>query len=430
MNIQPTSSGCAATTRTLSPAENPLASRSFRKSIRRVANTWNDKLRKASTYILTKSGVSGSTENDSLTGCLDNKKTKKRLAQPESSINFSHLKVSREKISLQPDLAVYSPSETTMENRKFFLAEGKVLNPIAIFGFGDDIFHSACFVKWSVNAIQPLITMPWLNKSIGLSNDEYYDCKNMADKYFCLINSLVSFLDKDKPFDCSPNSFLTPEFLQEWKGYLKERKQKLDIFARLARESDPVAKEIRLKKLIAKNTGGDTDMEQFFYFIKNNFFSCANSHEVVKKLETMKSDKNWVEMGPLIHSMYKFVDKHFFRNTSKLGLAFLQSKGFDFIFADNGRPDGKVLNAKDLAMKKYHHYERNCITRDGEKIQIWEPITFSEARFINKNLPLFKDSFIRVRCDEETIRMAKWGDDNWLEHPRAAFRKLKMYARK
>ena len=252
MNIQPASSSCTATTRTLSRAEKPVVRNAFRKSLRRVANTWNDKFRKISTCLSTKNGLSGPPENDLLTDSLDNKKAEKRPAQPDSSIGFSHLSISHKKISLKPELVSFSSQEHPEESGKVFLAEGRALNPVAIFGFDENIFELRCFIKGGVNAMQPVLTMPALNRGIGLIDTSYYNERNMANACFSLMKSLMARLDNDKEVNCSFHPFLTPDFLHDWKSHLKENKEKLDVFIRLSRESDAVKKEGKLKELIIK----------------------------------------------------------------------------------------------------------------------------------------------------------------------------------
>ncbi|XBS71632.1 hypothetical protein ABK905_12425 [Acerihabitans sp. KWT182] len=188
---------------------------------------------------------------------------------------------------------------------------------------------------------------------------------------------------------------------------------------------DPI---IRLNTLFAAHTAEDHEKITVQFIIKNTGKNCDSKRLTDKLLELIKGydcqtsadlekalyTKDSTSGEPLLpesfyEDMCTLYHRHFFRNTSKLGLDFFASRGYDIVFNwDTG--DGSQI---DLNMVKDKHWQREEYFLNEDKT----PFTFSEIRHVLRNKQdLFSDNIYKISFGNNNIEIAKRLDsETWVD---------------
>ncbi|QWA13325.1 hypothetical protein GTU79_12320 [Sodalis ligni] len=292
--------------------------------------------------------------------------------------------------------------------------------PVAIFGTSDEA-NKLWDLCETVLQMKRIACVSDYNKAVGI---EYSGCfQNDQDDYeetafmFFLKNILiVNEFGKDPkitgqvPFvhaaKVGSSSFDIDKEHVLWKRYLYDNKQKLDPLLRVQKllAINPTEKHADLlKQFIVKNTFSDADVEKLAdnLLALINRFNCTTSSEIKHALSDYKESKGEPFLsGPDYVDLANFYQNHFFRNTSKLGLAFFAGRGYDINFAWNVG-DNTLVDLKVVQDKPWKRGERRL---DEEP----EWITASEMRSVLKNINgLFNDKVFKTGFFKNSMMISK-----------------------
>ena len=152
-----------------------------------------------------------------------------------------------------------------------------------------------------------------------------------------------------------------------------------------------------------KNTSGDSDVNALTETILNL---------ILKSKVKSILDVNQYALPHMVQVDFaEMFVKHFFRNTSKLGLEFFSDNNIDIIFSWEDGQSGS-LDLGVIQDKKWQSNEH----RFGDK---YEPITFSEIRHVLRNPERFKDKVFKVHVHDiktstfsfsESLESETWQD--------------------
>ena len=169
-----------------------------------------------------------------------------------------------------------------------------------------------------------------------------------------------------------------------WGEYLKSNKDKLDPIIKLNKslslvESDEDKLKV-VKEFCYKNTSSESDVDTLANFILDMILNknAKDVHDINHYGLPFDITLDFSEM---------FV-KHFFRNTSKLGLEFFASNDIHIVFSWGDGLSG-TLDLDVIQDKKWKAQQH----RFSDK---YEPITFSEIRHVLRNPELFDSKVFKV----------------------------------
>ncbi|OQS22793.1 hypothetical protein [Chromobacterium violaceum] len=182
-----------------------------------------------------------------------------------------------------------------------------------------------------------------------------------------------------------------------WADYLSAHHSRLDPFARLnALLADVPPEELSalVTRFVLKNTSGDCNTEKtvnnLLYLVQD--CGCKKAEDVVDKLfEVTWGDRDLLDLSEL------FI-KHFFRNSSKLGLEFFAKQGAEIAFAWNDPSCGK-MDIEAIQQKPWKEQQRRF--QDS-----YEPITYSEVRSVLRQPELFDDKVSKVYFADDGVELA------------------------
>lgn len=249
--------------------------------------------------------------------------------------------------------------------------------PVATFGLEKKRLELANLVREI--GLENSTSIDRYNKKIGITfqNSEWKSCGISEEEvFFTRVKNIVEIV-ASLPEKASSKS-LKRKYCA-WANYLYDNKEKLDPIIRiktLLTQTVGNGNKDNLEQFIIKNSKADANLEEmqihFRYLIME--LGCTNSAEVQQALlsyynqkrESLLSPANYLDMAHLFNF-------HFFRNTSKLGLEFFASRGYDITFAWNTKEDNKfnLAEVMDTPWK-----------RGVKRYGIHELITLSEIRSI------------------------------------------------
>lgn len=183
-----------------------------------------------------------------------------------------------------------------------------------------------------------------------------------------------------------------------WANYLGEHHRRLDPFTYLDTRLTNVASAERLAEVtrfVMKNTSDECDTDATARFLLHllDEAGCKNARDVVTELEKNLQDTQMLE------DMSELFVKHFFRNSSKLGLEFFAKQGAEitFAWADDFAISGKM----DLATIRTTPWKNQ-----QRRFDTAEPITNSEIRSVLRKPELFDGKVSMVNLGQETLELA------------------------
>ncbi|MDH0343785.1 hypothetical protein [Chromobacterium haemolyticum] len=185
--------------------------------------------------------------------------------------------------------------------------------------------------------------------------------------------------------------------LQAWADYLGAHHTRLDPFIRLNALLANVPPEERsavATRFVLKNTSGDcrteTTVNNLLHLV--HACGCKNADDVVAALGKLTLDRH-----DLLDLSELFI-KHFFRNSSKLGLEFFAKQGAEIAFAWNDAGRGK-MDLEAIRQKPWQEQQRRFQ-------HSYEPITYSEVRSVLRQPELFDGKVSKVYFADDGVELA------------------------
>lgn len=184
--------------------------------------------------------------------------------------------------------------------------------------------------------------------------------------------------------------------VEEWARYLGEHKGRLDVFVRLNKLLSRVPEEERLtvaEQFVLKNTSSLCDAKSLAECLTKliDDSGCKTLLDAAAAIE-----KSGLSIRDSIREdLAELVVKHFFRNSSKLGLTFFAEHGASIIFRWD-KAGGKI----DIDAIQKKPWKEGEGRRFGGK---YEPITYSEVRSILRNPKLFDNKVSKASFGGELV---------------------------
>ncbi|GGY24050.1 hypothetical protein [Paludibacterium paludis] len=199
----------------------------------------------------------------------------------------------------------------------------------------------------------------------------------------------------------------TAPILKAWVAYLGANHQRLDPFARLhslLAAVPPADRPGVVTSFVLKNTSGDCHTESLVNRLLDLVgpLGCNNAGDVNAILDSLNlTPHEMLDLSEL------FI-KHFFRNSSKLGLEFFAKQGAEIVFAWNDASPGK-MDMESIRQKPWQENLRRFQTGH-------EPITYSEIRSVQRHPELFDGKVSRAYFDRDGLELADaLGSDDWVK---------------
>ncbi|WP_258089445.1 hypothetical protein [Serratia liquefaciens] len=300
------------------------------------------------------------------------------------------------------------------------------ISPVAVYGFEEPQMGVNKFVK-KCNSIVITKTVAELNEVLGIVRYLYPEKYAISDYYTGgiarSINELAGMVKRARPPETiakSNRDVFSHKLLNKWCLYLKENKNKTDVFYYISkfRTLPHAKKEHLLKKLIVKNTSSFVEQGRVFEFIeKSGLFLCNNLTEASVIIEKEMCSGKGIANN-VIYGVFELMQSHFFRNTSKLGLDFFRENKFHIMMAWNNHDGIGKISLPVVKNKFFDSLSRRNI--NGH--EMIEPITFSEIRHVIKHEQDFEGKITRVSMHGDRIELSEGiSSRRWVVHDRSAF---------
>lgn len=349
-----------------------------------------------------------------------------------SNVGDSSLSINIKGISnsdICPHLSIQTDREKLASNEVMFF--DKAISPsnirkvtsyikpklVAIYGFVKVQEITAKFID-NLHKDYKYTTVAELNLRIGLGAQPTVVPEETDN---CTYLKEINCFSKDitaRKIDCRdmhPSTYYSEALLDKWITYLQENKSKTDVFSYInSKDINTNKKEALIEKLITKNIPSTIDTKSLNVFIKKyKLFDKGNINDAVLYLEKIN------KIGELSHNdirgVYELTQRHFFRNSSKLGIDFFRENNIKILSSWNKSETEKPekISVTDVIHKPYD----NNVSRILNKVKICEPITYSEIRYMYKKYKNDTDSVIRFFLDKNSVEFAQGiAKGEWMKH--------------
>ncbi|MGY4730820.1 hypothetical protein [Burkholderia pyrrocinia] len=260
--------------------------------------------------------------------------------------------------------------------------------PVAIYGVSDCQVDASDFIRCKLE-MHNRATIANFNKELGIVhyNRRRKDPKSMISEFAKHIATAADKTLIKKATSQAP-------IVEKWARYLGEHKDRLDAFSRLNKLLSRVPEQERLavaEQFVRKNTSSECDAKSLAECLVKliDDSGCKTLGDADAFLNESGSSISY----RIQEDLAELVVKHFFRNSSKLGLTFFVEHGASIIFGwDNG---GRKLDIDAIQEKPWKEGEGR---RFGD---MYEPITYSEVRSILRNPKLFANKVSKVSFERK-----------------------------
>ncbi|MGY4730855.1 hypothetical protein [Burkholderia pyrrocinia] len=304
------------------------------------------------------------------------------------------LTVSNSGNSCKPDFPVPAmqpmPAQVNFQSLLFRVSGGEIIAspvrrdyPVAIYGVSDSQIESSNFIRDSLK-MNNVATIANFNKALGIV---HYGRGQKKPK--SLISKFAKHIATAADNTLIKSATSPAPIVEEWARYLGEHKDRLDAFVRLNRLLSRVPEQERLtvaEQFVRKNTSSLCDAKSLAECLVKltDGSGCKTLGDVKAVLKKSGSSiRDYLQ-----EDLAELVVKHFFRNSSKLGLTFFAEHGASIIFGWNN--DGRKLDIDAIQEKPWKEGEGR---RFGD---MYEPITYSEVRSTLRNPELFANKVSKV----------------------------------
>ena len=279
-------------------------------------------------------------------------------------------------------------------------------NLVALYGFSSSQNRTAHFIK-NIHENNKVISIADLNYGIGLFSTIYHNPGNVI-KYdlFSKLNDLsVDVMSRSVDINFKElKGRRYAELLTRWIDFLNKNIKKTDIFSYVNGKFENEHQKMKtIDKLIIKNTSSNIDVTLFKRFIyENNIFSCGCISEAILLLKAI--DKSGGLSANNLLGTFELIQKHFFRNSSKLGIDFFRQNDISIISSWNRpTPDyNEKVSTFDVHEKPYMNSNRRQL--DGKETD--EPITYSEIRHMVRKHHADINGITRIYLNDSNVEFA------------------------
>ncbi|WP_157658468.1 hypothetical protein [Burkholderia ubonensis] len=310
--------------------------------------------------------------------------------------------------SYKPDFAVPAmrpiSKQVNFQSLLFRVRSGEVIAsperrdyPVAIYGISNSQKESGRFICHNLK-MNNVASIARFNKQLGIV---HYRRGEQEPGY--LISEFAEHIEKAIDNTLIERANEPAPIVKEWARYLGRNKDRLDAFFRLNKLLSRVPEQERLalaEQFVRKNTSGCCDSKSLAKCLVNliDDFECKTLRDVDAVLEKSRSSIR----DSLQEDLAELVVKHFFRNSSKLGLTFFAEHGASIIFGwDN---DGRKLDIDAIQDKPWK--------KEGERRfgAMYEPITYSEVRSILRAPEFFANKVSKISFEREAALVLDGSD--------------------
>ncbi|AUH51953.1 hypothetical protein CXB49_14550 [Chromobacterium sp. ATCC 53434] len=280
---------------------------------------------------------------------------------------------------------------------------------VALYGLSDAQMQLSRFVRGELD-MQNVATIANYNRQLGIVHYSRSDATHSIAPHKLIqeFSRHISAAAAGKLAKRAPKP--TPPIIQAWADYLGAHHQRLDPFVRLGKLLADVPREERAAvatRFVLKNTSGgcrtETTVNTLLYLIHS--CGCKDAESVVAAL-----GKHTLGFQDLLDLSELFI-KHFFRNTSKLGLAFFAAQGAEIAIAWNAPGAGK-MDIESIRQKPWQAQQRRFQNS-------YEPITYSEVRSVLRQPALFDGKVSKVYIAGDSVELADSpASEEWVALPR------------
>ncbi|MGC3030413.1 hypothetical protein ACPUER_35755 [Burkholderia sp. DN3021] len=304
------------------------------------------------------------------------------------------LNVSNSGNSYKPDFAVPALrpilARVNFQSLLFRVSGGEVIAsparrdyPVVVYGISNNQMEAAAFIRRKLE-MNNIATIATFNHKLGIVH--YSRGRKEPDS---LISEFAKHIATATDNTLIKEAANPAPIIEKWAQYLGEHKDRLDAFVRLNKVLSRGPEQERLtvaEQFVRKNTSSRCDAKSLTECLMKliDDSGCKTLGDVDAVLK-----KSGSSIGYRIQEdLAELVVKHFFRNSSKLGLTFFAEHGASIIFGWNN--DGRKLDIDAIQEKPWKEGEGR---RFGD---MYEPITYSEVRSILRNPELFANKVSKV----------------------------------
>ncbi len=288
-------------------------------------------------------------------------------------------------------------------------------HPVAVFGVAGQTKNDFCKLLLTDFCINRYTTVDTYNVALGIQ----YTLSDKATGNDAWEEIFHMFLDNIIKIDeyaiQSPPDNMAPQLIA-WRKYLYDNKDKLDPVIRindLMNKRSKQWKQDTIQQFILKNSPAKVNFTKLTCHL-NYFIKCLGCTTTADLKKALADEKKLIGGFLLTESDYRdlaeIYQKHFFRNTSKLGLTFFASRGYDIVFSCNLTKD-TLIELNVVVDKPWKRGERRSDN--------YEPYTISELRCVLRDKSsLFKnDNVYAGMLTEEEIAFSKFLSEEWYGFP-------------
>ncbi|OQS48376.1 hypothetical protein B0T49_12820 [Chromobacterium violaceum] len=266
---------------------------------------------------------------------------------------------------------------------------------VALYGLSHAQMQLSHFVRRELH-MQNVTTIANYNKQLGIVHYSREDAMYRISPRI-LLQEFGRHISDAAAGNLAARAPQAAPIIHAWADYLSAHHSRLDPFVRLnalLADVPPKQRSAVVTRFVLKNTSGDCNTEKtvntLLYLVKAS--GCKNAEDVVSLL-----GKSTLERRDLLDLSELFI-KHFFRNSSKLGLEFFAKQGAEIAFAWNDPSCGK-MDIEAIQQKPWKEQQRRF--QDS-----YEPITYSEVRSVLRQPELFDDKVSKVYFADDGVELA------------------------